>query len=470
MTPLRALPPFEPRAIEGRQPPHDLGAEAAVLSALMIDPKAFDRIPYMAPEHFFSEAHRQIFKAAHSVRARAEPVDLATVLAELSRTERIAQVGKGYLHEVHDSAPYVANVDAYARIVFTLARVRRLIATCQRVAAEGYFDHGEHEMFIAEAARALETIAREGIAEKVEKNLDALKRLVLEIAAIAQKREKNKSAGGVTGIPTGIRWLDRITRGLHGKQLTIVAARPGVGKTSLGMQILLHAAFLGIGGAMFELEMTRDELLMRAVSQIARVDSDRLRGGDIGYEEWRRVQDAATKISVLPLQIDDTATLHVRTLRSRALQMIDESAREKQPLGIIVVDYLQFIASTPELVKAQRREQIGEAARELKVLAKETGVPVVALAQLNREVDKRTGSVRWPKMSDIADCGDIEKHADNILFIHREAKIEGENDREVFVDDGKAVFILAKQRGGKRGVGHVHFEGEHSRFIDQEGP
>lgn len=458
------------REHEGVIPPHDLDAEASVISAALYDPKQIDRIAFLTPDCFYSEAHRRIFEGIREVHEQVgDRLDVTLVAAHLKRIDRIAQVGgMTYLLEILACAKSVRSIVECARIVMQRARVRRLIGLCQQSAANGYGEHGDDNDYISGVHRAVEDLALQGHTEAIEKNLDTMRRLVKQIGEVAKKRSAGLLNDGVTGIPCGISGVDALTHGWHSAQVVVIAARMGVGKTALGMQFASHAASLGIGVGVFSLEMTRDEILMREISRLSRVDNDQIATGALGMGEWSRLNDAAAKISTMPIQIDDTASLTIDDITSRAIGMIDRGQREGHPIGMFVVDYTQFV-SIPQRLQRERRDlQVGNTINGLKLLAKKTGLPVIALAQLNRQVDQRTGQVRWPRRSDIADSDMIARTADKILFIHREAKIEGDENAEHFAEDHKATLILDKQRGGKVGVVPCRFRGEYSHFEQWE--
>jgi replicative DNA helicase len=462
------------RSSDGRPPPHDLDAEAVVLSACMLgDPRPLAAVrDLLDPDSFYSEAHRWMFKACLELADAGAVVDVVRVASWLKDRGRIAQVGgMGYITEVLNAAPSLSprRVREYAKIVRAKCYVRRAIALFQRFAVEGYFDHGDHAAFLAQAHHAIGLVARAAMDHPVESNLEALKRIVRELQSRAAS--KDGSARGVTGIPTGLAGYDRLTKGLHGKQLTVIAARPGVGKSSIGLQVAVHAAERGIRVGFFSLEMSRDELLLRAVCMLGSVDSASVMAALLSASDWDRFVRAVTTVSNLPLVIDDTSTLDIHQLRARALHMIQEAYGTAAPVGLFVVDYLQYLPPTPELVNAPRRDQVGQVVRGLHSLAKETSVPVIALAQLNRDIDKRTGAVRKPRFSDLADSNEIEKNAHNVVFLHRDAKII--DDDEVFEEDSATELIVAKQRGGPRGSVLLTFEGPFTRFSmrgDQERP
>lgn len=449
-------------------PPHDLDAEAAVVASVVLDPAAIDAIPFLEPEHFYSEAHRRIYEASLSLHRDGKPLDVVTIGTRLRDTGRIDQVGGlAYLTEVLNAVPDTQRSVHYASIVYEKWRVRTAVEACQRIAATGYGDYGDAQTFLEQAEAAIADIAKRSLASKVESNLDVLKGVIRGIQE-AQNRARGADgyATGVSGIPTGIRAYDQLTSGLHGRRLTVWAARPGLGKTSLLLQTALNAARGGIGVLLFSLEMPRDELMQRLLSMVGSISGDAMTGGSMTRQDWASATQAACEIAKLPIWIDDSPRLDVRQIRSRTVAQLEAASKLGTPLGVVGVDYLQWVAPVPELANRSEREQIGFTSKELKRLAKDLAIPVIALAALNRDVDK-SGEVRWPKMSDIRDCGNIESDADVIAFLHRKARVI--QDAEEVCDDGKTLMLIAKQRGGK-GAGTVKltFQGQYTRFMERD--
>jgi replicative DNA helicase len=466
---------IEPSIIEGRVPPHDLDAEAAVLSAVMVDPLALDKVvEFLKAEHFYSEAHRQIFDACLELKQRSQPVDVVQVGTHLKNKERIAQVGgMAYLTEVLNAAPFVANVAAYAKTIHEKWRVRRLIATCQRVAAQGYVDYGEAQSFIDEAEQSVYELARTPESSSVQKLLDVMK------AAFKQLTDARTRGDQITGIPTGFDRYDRMTAGLHEGDLTIVAARPGMGKTSLVLNMAVNVAspkgrelatdpnqrweHEGIGVAVFSLEMPREQLANRMVCCEGKVDVSKVRSGFLSPQDWNRLTEAASFLGKLPIWIDDSPALGMMELRAKVRRLqaeydrVGEDGRKTKRLGVVIVDYLQLMKGREG---AQSREQeISEISRGLKGLAKELRVAVIALSQLNRAVETRSEKSKRPQLSDLRESGAIEQDADNILFIYRDDYYNKEsNERNI------AELIVAKQRNGPTGTAKVRFDNQYTRF------
>ncbi len=465
-----------PPPVEGRVPPHDLDAEAAVLSAVLIDPVAFDKVQdFLLPEHFYSERHRRIFEACVELKAVGAPVDIVQVGSWLKSRERLAQTGgMGYLTEVLNAAPAVANVGAYGRTIFEKFRVRQLILTCQRVAAQGYGDYGEAQQFIDGTEQAIYGLARTSQSSSTEKLVEAIKRSFQTLAEAAKRGNR------ITGVSTGFNRYDGFTAGLHDGDLTIVAARPGMGKTSLVLNMAVNVASPksreaagdpnnrweeeGTGCAVFSLEMPREQLANRMLCSEARVDVSKMRTGFLSQQDWSSLTQAASFLSTLPIWIDDSPSLTLLDLRAKVRRLqsdydvVDGDGRRTRRLGPVIVDYLQLMKGRDG---AQSREQeISEISRGLKAMAKELKVPVIALSQLNRAVETRSEKSKRPLISDLRESGAIEQDADNICFIYRDDYYNKEQSEEPNV----AELIIAKQRNGPTGTAKVRFDNQYTRF------
>ncbi|HEY2512234.1 MAG TPA: replicative DNA helicase, partial [Polyangiaceae bacterium] len=414
-----------PASFEGRVPPHDLEAEKAVLSAIMVDPAALDRVlEFLKAEHFYSEAHRRIYEATIELRQKGQPVDSVQVASWLLDRDRLAQVGgMPYIAQVLLAAPAVANVAAYGRSIYEKWRIRQLILTCQKVAAQGYLDYGETQQFIDNAEQQIYELARVEGRSTVEKLITVIK------ASFKQLTEASARGGRITGISTGFARYDRVTAGLHPGDLTIVAARPGMGKTSFVLNVAVNVAVPtayeaandpndrweqpGRGVAVFSLEMPREQLANRMLCSEARVDVSNLRSGNLSPADWSKLTQAASRLSQLPIWIDDTPALNLLELRAKVRRLQaehdvhDESGRLTRGMGLVVVDYLQLMKGRDGV--NSREQEISEISRGLKGLAKELKLPVIALSQLNRSVETRSEKGKRPQLSDLRESGAIEQ-------------------------------------------------------------
>jgi len=465
-----------PPPIEGRVPPNDLDAEAAVLSAAMLDPSALDKVTDLKAEHFYSEAHRRIYEACLELRQAGQPVDVLSVGSWLKDRQRLAQVGGSqYLAQILDAAPVVANVGAYGRIIHEKYRIRQLILACQRVTAVGYGDYGESQAFIDGAEQAIYNIARTGSSKQSTERL-------LEVMKKSFQRLNDAVARGdrITGVPTGFDRFDRMTAGLHEGDLTIVAARPGMGKTSFVLNVAANVSSpkgrevandptqrweeAGVGCIVFSLEMPREQLANRMVCSEARVDVSKMRTGFLSPQDWSKLTQAASFLGGLPIWIDDSPGLTLIELRAKVRRIQseyetrDENGRKLRKVGCVIVDYLQLMKGRDGV--QSREQEISEISRGLKGLAKELEVPVIALSQLNRAVETRSEKSKRPLISDLRESGAIEQDADNIIFIYRDDYYNKEDSSEPNV----AELIIAKQRNGPTGTAKVRFDKQWTRF------
>jgi replicative DNA helicase len=469
---------FDLRPSEGRVPPNDLDAEAACISAVFMDRTVLDRIlPIMQPEHFYSDANRHIYEAQIGLHSVGKPIDTVTVKTWLSDRDQLQRVGGvQYLVQVVDAVPAVANAETYARTVREKWRLRQLIATCQRVAAEGYFGIDDAQAFIDQAEQEIFNIARTPEASEVQ----PVKAVIRE--AFTQLTEAYERGTRIVGTPTGFTRLDQITGGLHGGDLLVLAARPGLGKTSLALDIVCNVARqpipapedgeedrrdeldrIGRSAAVFSLEMPREQIGTRMLCSSARVNLSKLRTGQLTKEDWNKLTRAASRIAALPLWIDDTSSISMLGLRAKVRRIQAQAAAgECPPLGIVVIDYLQLMSGNPKA--SNREQQVSELSRGMKLLAKDLRVPVICLSQLNRACETR-GKDKRPQLSDLRESGAVEQDADTVIFIYRDEHYNRDNP-EV---EGLAELIIAKQRNGPTGTIKVRFTESCTRFDNLAG-
>jgi len=474
-------PPREPPVVAGRVPPQDLDAEAAVLSSCLLDGNALDQVlEILQSEHFYSDANRLIFEGCRALSMEGTPIDIVSVASWLRSREQIQRIGGArYLGDLVDATPAVANVATHARVVKEKWRLRRVIATCQQYAAEGYGDVGVAQEFIDSAEQALYDIARTPETTTVHLLRDVLTTTFQQLTEAAERGDQ------ITGIPTRYVDLDKKTAGLHRGDLMIVAARPGMGKTSLVLNMAVNVASPqlvavpgpgeagygsepsenpGWGVAFFSLEMPKEQVAARMVCSEARVDLGKLRQGRLGPEDWAALTSAASLLSNLPIYVDDSPSLTMLELRAKVRRLKADYARQQaagnnvNDLGVVVIDYLQLMQGRKGA--ASREQEISEISRGLKALAKELDVPVIALSQLNRGVETRGGKDKRPMLSDLRESGAIEQDADTIVFIYRD---EYYNHDETS-DRGIAELIVAKQRNGPTGTVRTRFVPSFTRF------
>ena len=446
-------PPLPLRPSSGRQPPADLAAEAAVLSAVMLDSGRLDAVLDIlrTPAVFFAEAHQRIYQAIIDLDSVAQRIDVTTIASKLYERELLTAIGgPPYLAELLDGTPAIGHVEAHARIVLDRYQQRQVIAAAQAVAAEGYGDVGPIEPWQHEVAKRFADIADNTPARKNE----LIAHYVHE--AFSDLEYLNRYGTSRDATPTGHRDVDRMLAGGYAPDtLTVLAARPGMGKTSLAMQHAFHAAKVGHHVLVFSLEMPAKQLATRLICTIANVNASAVTGGYCRAEDWTTLADAASQISNLRLSLDERPAVTTAEIRSRVRRATREALAADTTLGLVVVDYLQLVTGDGD----SREQEISSISRGLKAIAKEFHVPVLALSQLSRSVESR-GDKR-PLLSDLRESGAIEQDADNVLFIYREDYYSGDKPK-----NHVAEVVVAKHRAGATGQVPLRWTGHCTRFDD----
>jgi replicative DNA helicase len=457
--------------LEERVPPHDLTAEMAVLSAVLLARDTLDKIqPIVSPDQFYSDANRKIYEAYGDLSAHDRPIDILTVRSWLDDRGLLQRVGGArYLAEILDAVPAVTNVDDYAKRIKEKWRLRELITTCRRVTAEGYGTVEDVQKFIDGAEQSVYDIARTPESTTILPLKEVIQHTFVKLNESLQRGNR------ITGTPTGFTKLDKITGGLNEGDLVIVAARPGMGKTSLVLNMAVNVALPklvksddgggeestrqeeGAGVAVFSLEMPREQLAARLLCSEGRVDVSKLRQGYLQRDDWTRLTKAAGELAKLQVWLDDTSDLSVLELRAK-VRRIQAMQGDKTRLGLVMIDYLQLMSGNPKV--SSREQQISEISRNLKKLAKDLSVPVVALSQLNRAVETRGSKDKRPQLSDLRESGAIEQDADTIIFIYRDDYYNTEDPSVA----GLAELIVAKQRNGPTGRIKVRWTKSCTRF------
>ena len=417
-------------------PPQHLEAEQSVLGGILIENDAINKVTeILTPDDFYRDAHRRIFNALVNLSERDEPADLITLTNELRHLDQLDSVGgASYVAGLIDQVPTAANIEYYAKIVKEKAILRKLIETSTEIITQSYEDRGDVEGFLDEAERAIFEISEHRVKPSFYHIRDVVKESFRTIERLFEKKEL------VTGIPSGFRELDRMTAGFQPSDLIIVAGRPSMGKTAFCLNVAQYAAIeKKIPVAVFSLEMSKEQLVIRMLCSEAQVEGTRLRTGYLTESDWPRLTLAAGNLSDAPIYIDDSAALSVLELRAKARRLDAEYG-----LGMIVIDYLQLMKGRSRV--ENRQQEISEISRSLKALAKEIHVPVVAVSQLSRRTEERQGM--RPQMTDLRESGAIEQDADLILFIYRD---EVYNRAEDNPNRGKAEIIIGKQRNGPTG-------------------
>ncbi len=438
-----------PRPPAGRVPPNALDAERAVLGGILLENEAMNVVlEILSKEDFYSEAHGIIFESMRELFARNQPVDHVTLREDLIQRQQLQAIGGDeYLLRLAETIPTVENIKAHATIVREKSIVRTLITACHEIAASGYSDYGDIETFLDTAESSVFSVAKQRATNPYEHVKDVVLRTFEEINEMAKRGD------AITGLPTGFDRLDKMTAGMHPGDLIIVAGRPGMGKTAFALNVAVNACMARKQGvAVFSLEMPKEQLVKRMLCSEARVDGSRLRTGQLLRDDWPKLASAAGILSELPIWIDDTPAISILELRAKARRLTSEAN-----LSMLVVDYLQLMRGGP---KANSREQeISEISRNMKALAKELKIPIIALSQLNRGVESRGVKDKRPQLSDLRESGAIEQDADTIWFVYRDEVYNKES-----ADRGVAEIIVGKQRAGPTGTARVRFFNEFTRF------
>lgn len=448
-------PPSESEGTYGRTPPQDLSAEQSVLGGMLLSKDAIaDVVESIRTVDFYKPAHALIYDAVLDLYSRGEPADPITVAAELDRAGSLSRVGGSvYLHTLTSLVPTAANASYYAQIVAEKAVLRRLVEAGTRIvrlgygAGDGTLGSGEIDDVVDRAEREIYEVTERRTSEDYIVLEDLLQPTMDEIDAIASQ------GGQSTGVPTGFSALDDLTNGLHPGQMVIVAARPGIGKSTLALDWARNAAVHHqMASVIFSLEMGRTEITMRLLSAEAEIKLAAMRSGRMGDAEWQKIVRRMGEISSAPLFIDDSPNMTMMEIRAKARRL-----KQRHDLKLIIVDYLQLMSSPKK--SESRQQEVSEISRQMKLLAKELEVPVVAISQLNRGPEQRND--KRPMLSDLRESGSLEQDADMVILVHRPDAWEAEDPRA-----GEADLIIAKHRNGPTTTVTVAHQLHYSRFKD----
>jgi replicative DNA helicase len=438
----------------GRRAPWSNDAEQAVLGAMLLDQDAaLKGAEFLDDTMFYKEAHRILFRAMVSLTERGDVIDPVTLRDELGRRGDLERAGgMEYIATLIDVVPTAANVEYHTRIVRDKAVLRRLVEAATEIIQDVYdgkgdsgevLDNAEHRVFQVAQFRRSEDFSR--LKELIWPTMERIEQL-------------QGGQGVVTGVASGFLDLDRLTAGFQRGDLVIIAARPSMGKTSLVLNCVQHAAIEHqVGVAVFSLEMSKEALVQRLLCSEGLVDAQRLRRGALRDDDYPKLARAAGLLGTAPIWIDDSAALTPLAMRSKARRL-----KAEHDIGLVVVDYLQLMQG-PSSVE-NRQQEISYISRSLKALAKELDVPVVALSQLSRAPEQRTGEGRRPQLSDLRESGAIEQDADLVCFIYRAEMYEGPTDKDGNNIEGLAELIVGKQRNGPTGTVELYFKKEYTRF------
>ena len=444
--------------VVSQQIPHDSEAEKAVLGAVFLDPEAIiDASDVLQPDDFYEHANRIVFQAMLNISDREEVIDPVTLQDELKKNNQVDDIGGiAYVTELSMATPTAAHVTYYAKIVKRKAILRNLISTSQRIIQNAIEGSDDVTDILDDAESQIMGVSQDNASGGFKSIHDVINTAMEEINSIPD------DGNMVTGLPSGFSELDKMTTGFHDDELIILAARPGVGKTAFALNV---AQFVGLKTdktvAMFSLEMGAEQLVQRMLASEGLIDSQHLRTGQLTDEEWRKLVVAAGSLDNTSIYIDDTPGIKMSEIRAKARRL----AKEKGNLGLIVIDYLQLIEGPRS---ESRQQEVSAISRQLKKLAKELHIPVIALSQLSRSVEQRQD--KRPVLSDIRESGSIEQDADIVAFLYRDDYYRDERDEddegevEAEADNGEVEVIIEKNRSGTRGTVKLMFSKPYNRF------
>ena len=432
-------------------PPHDIDAEQAVLGSMLTDREAVNAaIEVLKEEAFYRDDHKAIYQAIVNLYNKSEPIDIITLKDELESMDKFEQVGGfDYLASLPDKVPTTANVQKYIKIVEEKSILRNLIKTANEIIELGYDPAEDVEDIMDGAEKRIFDLMQ----SKNQKGYTPIKDVLVE--SFTKLEELYNRKQHITGVPTGFAELDYKTAGLHGSELILIAARPAMGKTAFALNLATNAALRGNAPvAIFSLEMSKDQLVNRILCSEAMVDSNKVRTGKLGEDDWVKLAGAIGPLSEAEIYIDDTPGISVTEIRTKCRKLsIDKG------IGLVVIDYLQLVQGSKRA--GSREQEIAEISRSLKILAKEINVPVIALSQLSRAVEQRPD--HRPMLSDLRESGSIEQDADIVMFLYRDDYYNKESEKKDI-----AEVIIAKQRGGQTGTVELLWMGQYTKFVNLE--
>jgi replicative DNA helicase len=442
----------EARSEQAHVPPQNLDAEESVLGAMMLSPGAIAVVSEVLSSdgrEFYRESHAKIYRAALGLYVKGEPVDAITLADELDERGELEEVGgKARIQELAATVPATANAGHYAQILRETATLRGLIRAGGEIARLGWDRPGETTELVDQAEQIVFDLSQQRARGEFSHIEELLKESFERITALYE------SGADVTGVPSGFRDLDRVTSGFQEGNLVIVAARPSMGKSALGLCIAANLAVRkSIPVALFTLEMSKSEVTQRLMCSEAKVESQRLRTGKLAADDWPRLTAACDKLAKAPIYVDDTGSITMMEIRSKARRL-----KGKHPeLGLIIVDYLQLMTSGT--TAENRVQEVSQISRSLKVLARDLDVPILALSQLSRAVEQRHD--KRPILSDLRESGSLEQDADIVVFVYRDEYYNDESDQQ-----GLAEIHVAKHRNGPTDTVKLSFLRRYAKFAD----
>ena len=440
--------------MSGRIPPHSIEAERAVLGAILLNKDAFDAVSSIVKaEDFYSDNHRVIYEALVSIVGKNQRADYVLLSEELKKSQKLEAVG-GILYLTNLTTDIVDayNVEDHAKIVRDKAHLRKLIHVANAVESMAYREEEETEDIVNRAEQMVLDVSG---TTKGESSFSAMRDVVYE--TIDRINELQRHKGILTGVSTGFKDLDNLTSGLQKSDLILVAARPSMGKTAFTLNIAQNVAIKSKKNvAFFSLEMSKTQLVARVLAAVAGINSGRIRNGQLSQEDWGKAINALNDLAEAPLYIDDTSGLTPQLMKKKLRRLIQEHGE----LGLVVVDYIQLMENGGKKMADNRQQEVSAISRQLKIMAREFNVPLIALSQLSRGVESRAD--KTPMLSDLRESGSLEQDADIVAFLNR----ENYQDTEDTSDGVETQVIIRKHRNGELGIVKLWFEGAYTRFRD----
>ena len=434
--------------------PNNLEAEQSVLGSMFLSKSACERaLEALTKDAFYSEANGNIFACLRELIENGKPIDITTVTAALDKQKLLKQVGDvEYLTEIVNIVPTAANVEEYIKIVLEKATLRRLIDEATKIVNDGYNSTDDLNDILDNAERKILNVVKTRKGTEFKSITDVLYKTQSDIEKLSQNK------GEVTGIATGFRDIDKLTSGFHANELIIIAARPAMGKTAIALNMAINMANSSKKAiALFNMEMGAEQLAMRMIASVGQINQGKVRTGRLEHNDWRRVNEAISRLADTKIFIDDTPGMTIGEIRAKCRRL----ASEQTGLGAIIIDYLQLISGGSKYA-GNRQQEVAEISRALKTLAMELEVPVIALAQLSRSVESRDD--KRPLLSDLRESGSIEQDADIVAFLYREDYYT----KEISIDEytSKSEFIIAKHRNGPTATIDLIFKRDTATFVN----
>ena len=434
--------------------PHNIDAEKSVLGSMFLSKYALQKaLESLNKELFYLDTHAKIFDVIKSLREKTISIDMTTVTEELENRKQLKQIGGvEYLTEIIDFVPTAANVDEYIRIVEEKAILRRLIEEATEIVTSGYNQEEDISEVLDNAEKKILNVVKTKKGTEFRSIQDVLLKTQSDLETLS--KQKNE----ITGIPTGFYDLDKVTSGLHENELIIIAARPAMGKTAFALNLATNIAMnTDKTVALFNMEMSGEQLAMRMLSSVGQIDFNKLKSGKLEHHDWKKFNEAMSRLAETRLFIDDTSGMTISEIKAKCRRLYNSEGG----LGVIIIDYLQLISGSAKYA-GNRQQEVSEISRSLKTLAMELNVPVIALAQLSRTVEGRED--KRPLLSDLRESGSIEQDADIVAFLYREDYYT----KQISIDENtsKSEFIIAKHRSGPTTTIDLIFRRNVSTFVN----